>query len=214
MKEKVILKSTNPEEYEDLVIECRVILNDKIGEYLDGIPGERKFWGYKTAPVIARPGKVGESIETVLKTVVDGKEYILSEEKGTVRERSYSKKVLVDDNVEERQVIELDYVITNINSTSNEQYITKAEQVQNTYELIGQTEQGYVLQPKYESRLLTQVDENIIIMTAWGSKAICLKGSYIVTYNAEANDYNTLEQGAFESTYTREEQSVKKMKRN
>ena len=46
--------------------------------------------------------------------------------------------------------------------------------------------------PIYDSRLLTQVDEDIIIITAWGP-AICLKGSYIVTYNANENDYNTLE---------------------
>lgn len=45
-----------------------------------------------------------------------------------------------------------------------------------------------------------------------GSKAICLKGGYIVTYNAEENDYNTLEKGAFESTYTVETGKVKKLK--
>ena len=39
-------------------------------------------------------------------------------------------------------------------------------------------------------------------MTLWGSEAICLKGSYIVVYNASENDYNTLERGARESTYT------------
>ena len=33
MKEKIILKSANPEEYEDLVVECRVIENDKIGVF-------------------------------------------------------------------------------------------------------------------------------------------------------------------------------------
>lgn len=38
-------------------------------------------------------------------------------------------------------------------------------------------------------------------MTAWGEQALCLKGSYIVTYNAIENDFNTLEKGALESTY-------------
>lgn len=36
----------------------------------------------------------------------------------------------------------------------------------------------------------------------------------LVTYDAEQNDYNVLERGAFESTYTKEDQSVKKLKRN
>lgn len=65
--------------------------------------------------------------------------------------------------------------------------------------------------PKYDPRELTQVDENVMITTAWGSKAVCLKGSYIVTYNVLENDYNTLEQGAFNSTYTIEDPKVKKL---
>ena len=214
MKEKIILKSACPEQYEDLVIECRVIENDKIGECLETIPNERKFVAYKTGAVLARPGIVGEKVKTVLTTFVDGKKYILSEEEGTVRERTYSKKVLVFGDIDEQLVTTPDYVITNISSTSNEQYITKAQQVEKTYEFISQTPQGELLIPKYDPRVLAQVDENIIIITAWGSKAVCLKGSYIVTYNAEENDYNTLEQGAFESTYVKDEQSVKKIKRN
>lgn len=43
--------------------------------------------------------------------------------------------------------------------------------------------------------------ENVIIETAWGSKAVCLAGSYIVTYNASENDFNTVEKGAVASTY-------------
>ena len=66
MKEKIILKSANPEEYGDLVVECRVIENDKIGEYLETIPAERKFVGYKYAPVVVRDGIEGEVVETVL----------------------------------------------------------------------------------------------------------------------------------------------------
>ena len=68
--------------------------------------------------------------------------------------------------------------------------------------------------PVYDPRVLTQVDENVIIVTACGSKAICLKGGYIVTYNAEENDYNTLEKGAFDSTYTKVTGSKKTLKRN
>lgn len=43
MKEKIILKSTNPELYQDLEIECRVLQNDEIGAYLDMIPEKKNF---------------------------------------------------------------------------------------------------------------------------------------------------------------------------
>lgn len=173
MKEKIVLKSLYPEQYGDLVIECKVIENDKIGEYLDNIPEDKKFTAYKSGMVLARTGIVGEKIKTVLKTTIDGKQYILSEEEGTVKERPYSKKMLVAGNIEEYPASAPDYVITNISSTSNEEYITKAQQVERTYELVTKTENGDILLPKPELRTLTEVDENVIIITAWGSKAVC-----------------------------------------
>lgn len=202
MKEKIILKSVNPEEYGDLVIECRVIENDQIGKYLESIPEERKLVAYKSGSVEARQGIPGEIIKTILKTEVNGKEYILSEEETEVKDRDG----------------EIDIVVTNISSTSNEKYVVKRKKFLETYSLPEEaTEEnkfglGWV--PAYDPRVLTKIEENIIIITAWGSKAVCLKGGYIVTYNAEENDYNTLEKDAYESTYTRESQSTKKLKRN
>jgi hypothetical protein len=178
---KVVLKSCNPSEYPDLEITCRVLENHEIGEYLSRIPESKKMIGTKVAPVSARKGIVGEEINTVLKTVVEGREYILGEESGTVKER--------DGNV--------DIVVTNESSNSHESYIVKAAQVASTYE----PSEGGLYVPARDPRVLTEVLENVIIVTAWGSEAICLQGSYIVTYNAEENDYNTLERGAKESTY-------------
>ena len=206
MKEKIILKSVCPEKYGDLEIECRVIENDKIGEYLESISESQKFVAYKTGQVIARRGMLGENVKTVLKTVVDGKEYVLSEEEGTVRERTYTK--------DGQTITGLDFVVTNISSTSNEQYIVKEERIGSTYDYVEQTENGILLTPKYDPRTFVQVNENIIIVTAWGSKAVCLAGSYIVTYNALENDYNTVEAAAFNSTYTIETRNVKKLKRS
>ena len=202
MKEKIILKSVNPEEYGDLVIECRVIENDQIGKYLESIPEERKLVAYKSGSVEARQGIPGEIIKTILKTEVNGKEYILSEEETEVKDRDG----------------EIDIVVTNISSTSNEKYVVKRKKFLETYSLPEEaTEEnkfglGWV--PAYDPRVLTKIEENIIIITAWGSKAVCLKGGYIVTYDSEENDYNTLEKDAYESTYTRESQSTKKLKRN
>ena len=205
-KEKIVLKSAHPSDYPDLVIECKVIPNDKIGEYLETIPEDKKFYGYKSATVLARVGNPAEVIKTTLKTVVDGKEYILSEEENIVKER------VVD---EEKGTKMTDIVVTNELSTSNEEYVVKAQKFHKTYKHIGYKKHSNLglYMPVYDSRLLTQVSENVIIMTSWGAPAVCLAGSYIVTYNEEENDYNTIERGAFESTYTKEDQPVKKLKR-
>lgn len=202
MKEKIILKSVHPEVYGNLEIECRVIENDKIGEYLETIPEEKKFVAYKNGEVKARKGIEGEVIKTVLKTEIDGKEYILNEEEGKVNVRTYE-----NDGFE---ITAPDVVVTNVSSTSNEQYIVKHQKFMQTYE-IGENDSWV---PEYDPRVLTQIDENVIIVTAWGSKAVCLKGGFIVTYNASENDYNTLEKGAFDSTYTKDVEKTKKLKRN
>ena len=198
MKEKIILKSTNPKEYGDLVIECRVIPNDQIGSYLAGISDDKKFVACKTGKVRAQVGMPGEKVMTTLKTVVDGKEYIISEEEGTVKERE------VEVNGEKKQMP--DVVVTNISSTSNEKYVVNYPKFLKTYE---PTEEEGVFTPAYDARVLTQIDENVIIVTAWGSKALCLAGSYIVTYDESINDYNTLEKGAYDSTYTKVSSKVK-----
>lgn len=203
MKEKIILKSTNPELYPDLEIECRVLQNNEIGAYLDTIPEERKFYASKHAKVRVRLGEKGELIKTVLKTTIDGREYILHEEEATVKERDYEQ---LTGGITKKN----DVVVTNIESTSNEEYVVRFDKFLNTYD-IGENPNEYY--PVQDWRLLSQVDENVIIVTAWGSKALCLKGGYIVTYNAEENDYNTLEKGAFESTYTVQTGKVKKLKR-
>ena len=177
----IVLKSCNSELYPDLEVQCKVLQNEEIGEYLSKIDETKKVVGYKNTPVLARIGETGEKVDTVLKTVVNGREYILSEETSTVKERDGFN----------------DIVVTNISSNSNESYVVKAAKFESTYEKI----EGNMFMPKPDPRLLTQVDENLIIMTSWGSEAICLAGSYIVTYNALENDYNTLESGAKESTY-------------
>lgn len=180
---KVVLKSCHPKEYQDLVIDCRVLKNEEIGGYLKAIPEEKKCIGTKDVPVKCRIGKVGEEISSILKTVVDGKEYILSEEKSTVKERDGHP----------------DIVVTNVSSTSQEEYVVRAAKFESTYERVPETG---LYAPKPDPRVLTEVDENLIITTLWGSEAICLKGSYVVTYSEEESDYNTLERGAKESTYT------------
>ena len=197
MKEKVVLRSAHPEEYPDLEIECLVIPNEEIGAYLESIRGEaEEVLAYKSGSVMARMGEEGEKVDTVLTTVIDGKEYILGEESNTVKKR------VCADGVER-----CDIVVTNTSSTSNERYVVKYDKFIQTYELDSTLSHGCMM-PAYryipvpEERLLTRVGENVIIMTSWGAPAICLEGSFIVTYNADANDYNTLEQGAFNSTYT------------
>jgi hypothetical protein len=181
MNKEVYLKSTNPELYPDIKVVCKVIPNDQVKEYVKSIPEERKQVAAKTAPVIARKGIEGEVIKTDIKCHLAGREYILGEEQTTVKNR---------DGV-------LDVVVTNTNSTSNESYVVKGKKFIETYTPNDDT----TFSPIPEERELAQVDENVIITTAWGSEAVCLKGSYIVTYNAEENDFNVLEQEAYEKTY-------------
>lgn len=204
-KKKIILKSAHPEQYPDLEIECKVIPREKIGEYLETIPEERKFYAHKKGVVSARVGTPGEEIVTTLLVVVDGREYIFSEEKNSVRETE------VDGTKKS------DVVVTNLESNSKEQYIVRRKKFEETYtpeEDLSKKTGMAVFAPVPESRLLAQVDENVIIITSWGAEAVCLKGSYIVTYDAETDSYNTLEQGAFKSTYVIETTQDKKKAKN
>lgn len=102
-------------------------------------------------------------------------------------------------------------VVTNVSSTSNEQYIIKTKKFASSYYPSTESSKQPTFIPVIDSRLLTQVDENIIIETLW-SEAVCLKGSFIVTYNSDENDYNTLEYGAFLSTYSKDDQYTKTLK--
>lgn len=211
MKQKIILKSVNPIEYPDLEVECKVIENDKIGDYLATISDENKFYAHKSSKVTACRGNVGEKVKTVLTTVIDGKEYILHEEENTVKENFIEQE---DGSV----VKAADIIVTNIESNSRERYIVKAKKFASSYEASCSCTSchcgsGIKYVPVYDSRLLAKVDENVIIMTSWGEPAVCLKGSYIVTYDAESNDYNTIESGAFNSTYTVDTQKKLRKKR-
>ena len=202
MREKVVLKSAKPEEYPNLELNCKVIKNADIGSYLDEISDDKKFEASKNGLVEARLGTPGEVVKTVLLTEVDGKTYILNEEETTVQEREVK---LPNGEV----VTKPDVVVKNVSSTSDEEYVVKYEKFIKTYEP-GLC--SYEFYPVKDTRVLTKVSEDVIIETAWGSKALCLNGGYIVTYSKDDNDYNTLEQGAFNSTYEKEETKTKTLR--
>ena len=207
-KRKIILKSMHPSDYPDLIVECKVIPNDKIREYLSTISDENKFYAHKSSKVKARRGVPGEKIKTTLKTVIDGREYILNEEENVVKEHKHTTEK------GEEGLAYPDVVVTNYNSTSNEEYVVKHQKFIETYDIVIEDPKTFDVSyvPKYDSRLLTRVDENVIIMTLWGEPAVCLAGSYIVTYNEKINDYNTLEKGAFDSTYETEKEKNRSKK--
>lgn len=191
----VTLKSPNPDIYPDLDVKCRVINRDKIGEYIDNIPDEDKFVGYKNSPVEARIGKIGEKISTKLFTTYEGKEYIMSEVENEVRETE------MEDGTKKPDII-----VTNIHSTSNEEYIVRANKFPKMYT----ANSDGTFTPNPDPRQVAKLSENVVIETSWGELAVGLKGSYIVTYDKERSSYNTIEQGAFDSTYTIESQEHKK----
>lgn len=184
---EITLKSANPELYPDLVVKCRVIKREEIGDYIAQIPEEDKSIGYKSQPVEARTGEIGEKVNTTLLTTYEGKEYIMSEVDNEVKETE------MEDGTKQPDII-----VTNVHSISNEQYIVRANKFPKMYT----ANMDGTFTPVPEPRSVAKLSENVVIETSWGEMAVGLEGSYIVTYNAETNSYNTIEKGAFESTYT------------
>ena len=196
--QEVILKSPNPELYPDRIIKCRVIKRENIQDYIDSnIPEEDKCVGCKSEPVEARVGTVGEEVVTTLKTVYEGKEYILSETTNTVRETD------MGDGTKRPDII-----VTNTHSTSNEEYIVRANKFPKMYT----ANMDETFSPVPDPRAVAKLSEDVVIETSWGEMAVGLKGSYIVTYDAERQSYNTIEKGAFDSTYTIVDSNIQKNK--
>ena len=114
MKGKVIFIGAGPGDPDLITVKGRkVIENADVNAYLATIPEERRHLATKVAPVEARRGEVGEVIHTVLLTERNGKTYIIHEEDGTVREREIDGQKVAD------------VVVTNVHSTSNEEYVVK-----------------------------------------------------------------------------------------
>ena len=83
--EKIILKSTHPEEYPDLEIECRVIPKDQIGAYLKTIPVSNKVLVRRTKVLDLEYPKEGTIFKETLKTNYAGKEYLLTQSEKTIK---------------------------------------------------------------------------------------------------------------------------------
>lgn len=180
MQEIVILKSINPEKYPDLKIKCKVIENNEISHYIKKVPDFQKIYAKKKSPVEVRRGVQGEIIKTILKVNIKGRQYILMEE----------EKIVQDG----------DMVITNVYSSSKEKYVNSKDQFIKNYDGLNRNPDG-TCNAIPEILQLVEVDENLIIITNEGNRAICLKGSYIVVNNETLNDYNTLEREAKRLTY-------------
>ncbi|MBR3199225.1 MAG: hypothetical protein IKG27_04345 [Bacilli bacterium] len=174
-----ILKSTHPEQYPDLVVKCRVIKSDEVKDYVSSIPEEDKCTVYKSAPVMARPGIVGEEITTVLKVVYEGKEYILDESFNKVKEAE------MPDGSKRPGV-----VVTNISSPSQEEYVVGGDKFEKLYT----ANMDGTFSPVPDNRLAAKLSEDVIVVKSWGS-IIGLKGSYLV-------NGNPVEAEAFENTYS------------
>lgn len=195
-KRKVTLKSAHPKLYPDMEIECLFIPNGEINDYLASIPEEERSVGYKSAPVIARTGVVGEVVVSRIERAIDGRVYYFNEETATVKSRPYG-------NGEQP-----DMVVRNT-SSSSEEYVVKRSKFDTIYEDAGEdiifegSNMWVSYIPVPEERDLTRVPENVMIETAWGATALVLAGGFIVTYNADENDFNVLDEEAYKATYTR-----------
>lgn len=177
-------------------IECLFIPNGEINYYIANIPEEDKSIGYKSAPVLARVGEVGELVVSRIERTFDGKAYYFNEESAVVKSRPYGNGEMPD-------------MVVRNTASSSEEYVVKRSKFDTIYEDAGEdlifegrnVWVSYI--PVPEERELTRVPENVMIETAWGSTALVLAGGFIVTYNAEESDFNVLDEEAYKATYTR-----------
>lgn len=191
----IILKSCNIDEYSDLIVKCKVIENEEIGNYLSLVKDDNKFIARKVAPVMIRKGFVGEKVNTVLTIERDGRRYNLFEQSNVVKQRDCGVNGVLSD-----------IVICNFSSDSGEEYVVRPDNFLKAYSL---NDDG-TYSPISGFRELVLIDEDIMIKTSWGTWAVCLAGSYIVVYDSMRNDYNVLERSAMEKTYKKEINLVRK----
>lgn len=155
----ITLESASPDDYEDLLLECKVLdTEDKIEAYLNLIPLSQKIIAVDNSDYSARPGLPGEQVDTSLRTSFDGREYIIERRREEIED--YPKK-----HIEMAQVI-----VSNKKGTSNN-VVLSSDEFNRTFEFNDNVGE-FSLQT--EPREFIQVSENLII-----NGTVVLAGSYM-----------------------------------
>ena len=176
---KITLYSLNQEEYPNIEIECAVVedMTEFTKKYLDYLrleKNEQPKVAKKTAQVEAVKGGVGQEVDTRVRVRYNGKLYVLSETKGTVK-------------VEESMIVK---------NPDGEEYIVKPDKFDAKYE---KTENEGKYLPKGDAIKCVIVDKPIVFTAPWGEEMVALEGAALNVTNVE--DVYAIQNEAFDKTY-------------
>lgn len=189
METKILkLYSLNTEEYPNIEIECLVIEDMKAYSqaYLDFLAknGEYPKTAKKTSIVTARPGIVGEEIDTRPRVERDGKIYVIGETKGKVK-------------------VEGSMIVCN---PDGEEYIVKPEAFAKKYQAT-QTPGEFL--PVAEPIKYVTLPHDIAFKAPWGEDMFGVKGGVINISNLD--DIYAIQNEAFSKTYTQPKEQEMEM---
>lgn len=180
MKTKTLkLSSLNPQDYPDMNIECQIVddMKEFVGYYTEELAkrGEYPKEARKTSLVVARPGVVGEEVDTRPRVERDGKIYVIGETKGKVK-------------------VEGSMVVKN---PDGEEYIVKPEAFGKKYR---PTDKEGVYEPIAEPIKYVTLQHDIAFKAPWGEDMYGVKGAALNVSNLD--DVYAIQNEAFNKTYT------------
>jgi len=225
MKKQFILRSTKKNEYPDLVVECKVILNGEINTYIENISNNKKNIVYKSSLVSAREGILRERIWNKVKTKINDREYIICDKKTIVQKRHSIVQSIVDGMKITGLKPMLDIVYIDLSLDNYREFVCSYEEFCEDYQVIrdyglqnGHVEEGELYVPIHVPKYCIQLEENIILETTEGKFEVGLEGSYLI-YDLEAKIFKIIEKDIFKKTYTiktytKDRGIQKKLKRN
>lgn len=128
---------------------------------------------HKTSLVYARKAKSGEFIET---WTADGLETT-----------NYAK--------------EGDFVLKNLNTQSQEEYIVTEEMCIQRYDMLYQTEDGYILKPKGKVKATVYQGSDMEFVASWGRNMVLKTGDMIVSPCPKFDEVYRIARKEFDETY-------------
>lgn len=182
---KLVLTSLNPDEYEDLTIECKVVEDMK--DYATALIAAQKEAGNKpkqvkkTVSVVVREGIVGEEVDTRPRVERDGRIYAIGETKGVVK-------------------VEGSMIVCN---PDGEEYIVKPNVFAERYK---PTSKPGVFKPIGKPMMVIEIPEDIAFKAPWGEDMFGVKGG--VLNITDLDDIYAIQNEAFAKTYTKVEKGI------
>ncbi len=171
---KVKLISLNPEAYPDEEVECRII--DDMESYVKALIQQKQKvqTAQKNAVVTARPGKIGEKVDTRPRVERNGKIYVFGETKS---------EVTIDGSMIVKNPDGEEYIVTP--KTFAEKY--QETETPGVYKSVSKPINYIVLQ------------ENVVFKAPWGTEMFALKGGVLNVSNI--HKVYAIQNEAFNKTY-------------